>query len=223
MSWLSLAAEQRRHVLQRPAPQPDVHHGADQHPHHALKEPVGLDVEAHAPAVGPRLPLGSGRCGSGSAACRPWPRRRGNRARPGSRRAAASSSSRSSGRPSAHSNGGERARPRPRRVRCRSDSGAKGRTCGRESRAASGEPTATQQSRGSSALSARRSAESVQLAGALKLTPWPIDVDSGIGSAGRVGHGPATKEALQNPLEFELNRAAGGLALPPDKAGAVVL
>ena len=30
-------------------------------------------------------------------------------------------------------------------------------------------------------------------------------------------------EAFEDPLELDLNRAAGGLALPPDKAGAVVL
>ena len=48
-------------------------------------------------------------------------------------------------------------------------------------------------------------------------------VDPGIGATGRVCHGPATKEAFEDALEFELNRAPGGLPLPPDKAGAVVL
>lgn len=48
-------------------------------------------------------------------------------------------------------------------------------------------------------------------------------MDAGIGSSGRVRHGPMLKEALENALELELDRPSGGLALPPDKAGAVVL
>lgn len=51
----------------------------------------------------------------------------------------------------------------------------------------------------------------------------PDRVNAGIGPAGRVGHCPVPEETFQNPLKFELNRAAGGLALPADKAGAVVL
>ena len=44
---------------------------------------------------------------------------------------------------------------------------------------------------------------------------------SGIGAARRVGHGAAAEEALQHPLELDLDRAAGRLALPPDEPGAV--
>src|SRR5262245_39018680 len=35
-----------------------VHHGSHEHAHHVVQEPVGFDVEAHPPAVGPRFPLG---------------------------------------------------------------------------------------------------------------------------------------------------------------------
>jgi hypothetical protein len=48
-------------------------------------------------------------------------------------------------------------------------------------------------------------------------------MDPGIGSSGGMGHRPMLKEALKDPLELELDRSSGGLALPPDKAGAVVL
>ena len=48
-------------------------------------------------------------------------------------------------------------------------------------------------------------------------------MDPGVGPPGRVGHGPALKEAFEDALELDLNRASGGLALPPDEAGAVVL
>jgi hypothetical protein len=51
----------------------------------------------------------------------------------------------------------------------------------------------------------------------------PDGVHSGIGTAGGVGHGTAGEQTLENPLEFTLNRATGGLALPTDKAGAIVL
>ena len=44
-----------------------------------------------------------------------------------------------------------------------------------------------------------------------------------IGAAGRMGRGSAAEEALENPLEFGLYRATCRLALPPDKAGAVVV
>jgi hypothetical protein len=45
----------------------------------------------------------------------------------------------------------------------------------------------------------------------------------GVGSARGVSYGAAIKEALQNSLELDLNRASYRLALPPDKAGAVVV
>ena len=48
-------------------------------------------------------------------------------------------------------------------------------------------------------------------------------VNSGIGTAGGMGHGAPGEQTLKNPLEFTLNRAAGRLALPTDKAGAIVL
>jgi hypothetical protein len=51
-------AEQLDHVLERAASQADIHHGSDEHAHHALKEAVRLDVEAHTPAVRPRFPVG---------------------------------------------------------------------------------------------------------------------------------------------------------------------
>ena len=116
----------------------------------------------------------------------------------------------------------ETVRPRPHRVRCRSDNVGRGRTCGRESRAASGEPTEP------SSPWQQRVERASQ--GGVGPAGWGAEADAladrmdpGIGSAGRMGHGPASKETLQNPLEFDLNRASGGLALPPDKAGAVVL
>jgi hypothetical protein len=46
---------------------------------------------------------------------------------------------------------------------------------------------------------------------------------AGIGATGRVGYGSALKQALEDALDLDLNRAPGGLALPPDKAGAVVV
>ena len=48
-------------------------------------------------------------------------------------------------------------------------------------------------------------------------------VNSGVGSSGGVCHAAAPEETLQNPLEFDLDRATHRLALPPDKAGAVVV
>ena len=48
-------------------------------------------------------------------------------------------------------------------------------------------------------------------------------MDPGVGPPGRVRHGPALKETFQDAFNLDLNRAPGGLALPPDKAGAVVL
>jgi hypothetical protein len=48
-------------------------------------------------------------------------------------------------------------------------------------------------------------------------------MDTGVGPAGRVGDSAVRKKALEHALEFQLDRASGGLALPPDKAGAVVL
>ena len=48
-------------------------------------------------------------------------------------------------------------------------------------------------------------------------------MDPCIGSARCVGYRSAAEEALQNPLELGLNGATGGLTLPADKAGAVVM
>ena len=48
-------------------------------------------------------------------------------------------------------------------------------------------------------------------------------VNSGIGPAGGMGSAAVGEQTFQNPLEFTLNRAPGRLALPPDKAGAIVL
>jgi hypothetical protein len=44
-----------------------------------------------------------------------------------------------------------------------------------------------------------------------------------VGSTRCVRYGAAFEEALEHALELQLNRTAGGLALPPHKAGAVVL
>ena len=44
---------------------------------------------------------------------------------------------------------------------------------------------------------------------------------SGIGAARRMSHGAAGEKALQHPLELDLDRATGRLALPPDEPGAV--
>jgi hypothetical protein len=38
-----------------------------------------------------------------------------------------------------------------------------------------------------------------------------------------VRHRPALEKTFEDALELDLNRAPGGLALPPDKAGSVVL
>jgi hypothetical protein len=46
---------------------------------------------------------------------------------------------------------------------------------------------------------------------------------SGVGPPGSMGYRPAIEETLQNTLDFTLNRASNRLALPPDKAGAVVV
>jgi hypothetical protein len=43
----------------------------------------------------------------------------------------------------------------------------------------------------------------------------------GIGPARGVSRGRTIEEALQNPLELDLDRASGRLALPPHEPGAV--
>lgn len=48
-------------------------------------------------------------------------------------------------------------------------------------------------------------------------------VDAGIGATGGVGYQVAAEDAFEDPLEFSLNRTAGRLTLPSDKAGAVVV
>jgi len=42
-----------------------------------------------------------------------------------------------------------------------------------------------------------------------------------IGAAGRSGGGAVPEQALEHPLELELHRSSGRLALPPNKPGAV--
>ena len=51
------SGEQCCHVFQWSPSEPDIHHGANQHPNHALKEPVRLDLKAYALAVGPMAPV----------------------------------------------------------------------------------------------------------------------------------------------------------------------
>ena len=53
--------------------------------------------------------------------------------------------------------------------------------------------------------------------------PLAEGVNSGIGTTGGMGNAAVGEQALKNPLEFTLNRAPGRLALPTDKAGAIVL
>ena len=48
-------------------------------------------------------------------------------------------------------------------------------------------------------------------------------VDAGIGPTGGVDRHVASEDAFDDPLEFSLNRTAGRLTLPSDKAGAVVV
>ena len=48
-------------------------------------------------------------------------------------------------------------------------------------------------------------------------------VNSRVGSTRRVGGCATTEDAFEDPLEFDLNRTAGRLTLPSDKAGAVVV
>jgi hypothetical protein len=50
-----------------------------------------------------------------------------------------------------------------------------------------------------------------------------LGVDARIGSPGGVGDGSVPEDALNYPLEFILYRAASRLALPPHKAGAVIV
>jgi hypothetical protein len=74
--------------------------------------------------------------------------------------------------------------------------------------------------------------ESIQRAAQCGVAPidWGAEADalaegvnSGIGTAGGMGNAAVGEQALKNPLEFTLNRAPGRLALPTDKAGAIVL
>ena len=81
----------------------------------------------------------------------------------------------------------------------------------------------TQQSPGSRALSARRNGGFSPAARGGEADTLADRVHSGVGSTGRVRDGPAAEETLQNSLELGLNGAAGRLALPADKAGAVVV
>src|SRR3954468_18259701 len=53
-----LPQKQSIYVVQRAPAQPDIYHGAYQHPNHVMEEPIGLDVIAHAPLVRPVLPPG---------------------------------------------------------------------------------------------------------------------------------------------------------------------
>src|SRR5262245_40465759 len=48
--------QQTGHVVGGTPTERDVHHGADQHPHHVMQEAVGLDMIAQAPAVGSWFP-----------------------------------------------------------------------------------------------------------------------------------------------------------------------
>jgi anthranilate phosphoribosyltransferase len=48
-------------------------------------------------------------------------------------------------------------------------------------------------------------------------------VNAGVGPSGCMSHRAAAKDAFENPLEFRLYRATCWLALPSDKAGAVVV
>jgi hypothetical protein len=48
-------------------------------------------------------------------------------------------------------------------------------------------------------------------------------VDARIGSTGGMGDSSMAKNAMKYPLEFSLYRAASRLALPPHKAGAVIV
>ena len=174
--WLSPRSSSISMSPSGPAPEPDVHHRADQHAHHVVQEAVGLDVEAHAAAVRPLRPFGDAAAGSGSAAwARPWRRRRGSRARPCSSVAAAlerGQIERPAERP--FERPAERRGRRRRRCRCRSDSGGTMRALPRvEPGLHRIAPRATQQSRGSRALRARRRVGAVQLSGAGKLTPRP--------------------------------------------------
>ena len=51
------AIRQHLDVGQRTAVEPDIDHRSDEHADHVVQEPVGLHVEAHAPALGAELPL----------------------------------------------------------------------------------------------------------------------------------------------------------------------
>ena len=217
-----LETQQRRHVLERPAAQPDVYHGADQHPDHTLEESVGLDLEAHAPAVSLPAPvrldypaaivrfIGFGR-ESAEIVLTPD--------HPGS---------------CAEQLEVERFTQRPlelppkRRSRGLIETDAVEITSRKRGLAGmeSGlhqvnrfHPAITRQ-QGIERPAKRRGGPGGRCAEADALAHG---VDPSIGTAGRVAHGPALKETLEDALELDLNRAPGGLALPPDKAGAVVL
>ena len=44
-------------VIQGPATESHIDHGTYQHADHVMEKPVGLDMEAYAVAIGPRLPV----------------------------------------------------------------------------------------------------------------------------------------------------------------------
>jgi len=48
-------------------------------------------------------------------------------------------------------------------------------------------------------------------------------VDASVGATSRVGCHVAVEDAFEDPLELSLNRTAGRLTLPSDKAGAVIV
>jgi hypothetical protein len=52
-----VAVQQLRHITEGSPSHPDVDHGSDQHPYHALKEAVGLDGKAQTLLAGALRPV----------------------------------------------------------------------------------------------------------------------------------------------------------------------
>ena len=59
--------------------------------------------------------------------------------------------------------------------------------------------------------------------GGSKADALTLRVNSRVGSTGCVRDCAVTEDAFEDPLEFDLNRTAGRLPLPSDKAGAVIV
>jgi anthranilate phosphoribosyltransferase len=217
-----LPLQQHLDVAERTTSQADVHHGADQHSHHVMQEAVGLHMESHSPSFRTGFPLGQKHSAavmrflaldckglevafSADMLSSSIQELEVERTPERPLEAAAKRRCGSAVQPDdvAVAPGNRRlagVEPREHRVhRCHPAVG--GEQC-------------VERAVKRLIVPAGRSAEADALA---------FGVHSGIGPAGCVSRGAAAEDTFEDPLEFELNRAAGRLALPSDKAGAVVV